>query len=97
MEMTSDTIRVIARGSFGFDQSLAYRGTAIFSKELSDNMGKGSDFLKDGDGRAHIPFSLEGTISKPRISIDANDLVARYGKWRLKKEIGGKFLDKLLK
>lgn len=75
IHVDSSSGTVDLRGSFGFDQTLAYDGQAVLMKSSTGGaqnpaeavLGVFSGAMKQTVGRISVPFAVRGTFSDPKI------------------------------
>ena len=90
-----------ARGDIGLDRSLALTSRMTLSKERSDAIPakRRKFFPKEPDGRVQIPLKIGGSVTSPRVALDASAM-DEAAKEEVKKEVEEKkeeFKEKLQK
>lgn len=89
-------------GSYGFNGGLAYNGSVLLSKDMTSKILNSNKLFgsiagaltNDGTQRMALPLSIEGTIEKPVLKLDAEDMV-KQASGSLLKNAGDDVLQKI--
>jgi uncharacterized protein involved in outer membrane biogenesis len=87
----------LAKGDVLFDQTLAFKGTARFSKAKSaEILHSLSDleYLANDQGEVEIPLTVSGPASSPSVGVDLGSIARKAFKQQIQKSLG-KELKKL--
>lgn len=98
LKLWGPDVQLLGKGLLGFDQSLAFDGTAVLLGKLAKSLGKRAAFLMDNEGRINIPLAIQGTVTQPRIALNEKYLtdLAQRALTHQVKEKAGKEVKKLL-
>jgi hypothetical protein len=77
LEIDGDFVRVLSRGSLGFDRTMSVTGSFAFSPAAADRFGPLGQILRGEDGWLAVPFSIGGTVDEPEVTVDVAALLAR--------------------
>lgn len=75
LQLSGQDLLVLAGGLVGLDQSLDLEGRAFLLGDLAAAFGEKAAFLQDQQGRIQLPFTLQGTITQPRVTPNERYLV----------------------
>jgi hypothetical protein len=63
----------LLKGYVGLDQTVAYEGRVLLPSERVKVRGSALKWLQDDKGRFVLPFTVQGTVTAPRIAFNAKD------------------------
>jgi AsmA-like C-terminal region len=98
LRLRREGVEALLSGHVGLDQALEYRGTLFLPAKVTARRGAPLILRQDDAGRLMLPFTVKGTVSAPRISVDENALGGSAKQElveTLRKRLGGK-IDELL-
>jgi AsmA protein len=70
-------VEALLSGYVGLDQALEYTGTLFLPAKVTRRRGVPLVLRQDDAGRLMLPFTVQGTVSAPRIAIDEQALRGR--------------------
>ena len=91
-------MEALLSGHVGLDQALEYTGTLFLPAKVTGRRGAALILRQDDAGRLMLPFTVQGTVSAPRISVDEKalgDLAKEELVDKVRKRLGGKIDEQL--
>jgi hypothetical protein len=98
LRLRREGVEALLSGHVGLDQALEYTGTLFLPAKVIARRGVPPILRQDEAGRVMLPFTVQGTVSAPRISVDEQALMDRAQEElvdTVRKRLGGK-IDELL-
>jgi AsmA protein len=98
LRLRGEGMEALLKGYVGLDQSVDYAGNFFLPAKFIAPRGMPAILRQDDAGRVMLPFTINGTVTAPRISFDEKSLVdlAKEGLAdELGKQIGGKLKERL--
>jgi hypothetical protein len=98
LRLRREGVEALLSGHVGLDQVLEYRGTLFLPAKVTGRRGAPLILRQDEAGRLMLPFTVQGTVSAPRISVDEKALGGLAKEElvdQVRKHFGGK-IDELL-
>ena len=98
LRLRREGAEALLSGHVGLDQTIDYTGTLFLPAKVTGRRGVPLILRQDDAGRLMLPFTVRGTVSAPRLSIDEKalgDLATGELLDQVRKRFGGK-LDELL-
>ena len=98
LRLRREGVEALLSGHVGLDQALEYTGTLFLPAKVIARRGVPLILRQDDAGRVMVPFTVQGTVSAPRISVDEQALMDRAQEElvdTVRKRLGGK-IDELL-
>jgi AsmA-like C-terminal region/Domain of Unknown Function (DUF748) len=98
LRLRREGVEALLSGHVGLDQALEYRGTLFLPAKITARRGAARILRQDEAGRLMLPFTVQGTVSAPRLAVDANalgDVAKEELVDTVRKRLGGK-IDELL-
>jgi len=91
LRLKAGELSLLAKGDVLFDQTLAFKGTARFSKTKSAQILHSlSDlkYLANDQGELEIPLTVSGAASSPSVNVDLGSVVKKAIKEEIKNKLG---------
>ena len=98
LRLRREGVEALLSGYVGLDQALEYTGTLFLPAKVTGRRGVPLILRQDDAGRLMLPFTVQGTVSAPRISVDEKALMGRAQEElvdTVRKRLGDK-IDELL-
>jgi uncharacterized protein involved in outer membrane biogenesis len=98
LRLRREGVEALLSGYVGLDQTIDYTGTLFLPAKVTGRRGVPVILRQDDAGRLMLPFTVHGTLSAPRVSVDEKALIERAPQElvdRVRKQLGGK-IDELL-
>jgi AsmA-like C-terminal region len=98
LRLRREGVEALLSGHVGLDQAIEYTGTLFLPAKVIARRGVPLILRQDDAGRVMVPFTVQGTVSAPRISVDEQALMDRAKEElveTVRKRLGGK-VDELL-
>ena len=98
LRLRREGVEALLSGYVGLDQALEYTGTLFLPAKVTGRRGVPLILRQDDAGRLMLPFTVQGTVSAPRISVDEKALRGRAQEElvdTVRKRLGDK-IDELL-
>jgi uncharacterized protein involved in outer membrane biogenesis len=98
LKLWGPDVQLLGKGLVGLDRSLAFDGTVVLLDQLARSLGKEARFLMDKKGRIHIPLTIHGTVTEPRMMLNEKHLanLAQRALSQQVKQEAGQEVQKLL-
>ena len=77
LRLRREGVEALLSGYVGLDQALEYTGTLFLPAKVTGRRGVPLVLRQDDAGRLMLPFTVQGTVSAPRISVDEKALRGR--------------------
>jgi AsmA-like C-terminal region/AsmA family/Domain of Unknown Function (DUF748) len=98
LRLRREGVEALLSGYIGLDQAIDYTGTLFLPVKVTGRRGAPVSLRQDDSGRLMLPFTVHGTVSAPRVSVDEKALIGRAPQElvdTVRKHLGGK-IDELL-
>jgi AsmA-like C-terminal region/AsmA family/Domain of Unknown Function (DUF748) len=98
LRLRREGVEALLSGHIGLDQAIDYTGTLFLPAKVTVRRGVPLILRQDDAGRVLVPFTVQGTVSAPRISVDEKALVGQAQEElgdTVRKHLGSK-IDELL-
>jgi hypothetical protein len=98
LRLRREGVEVLLSGHIGLDQTVDYTGTLFLPAKATARRGVPLVLRRDDAGRVLVPFTVQGSVSAPRISVDDKALMGSAKEElvdTMRKRLGGK-IDELL-
>jgi hypothetical protein len=98
LRLRREGVEALLSGHVGLDQALEFTGTLFLPAKVTARRGVPRILRQDDAGRLMLPFTVHGTVSAPRISVDEKalgDLATEELADTVRKRLGGKIDERL--
>jgi hypothetical protein len=98
LRLRREGVEALLHGYVGLDQAIAYTGTLFLPAKLTGRRGVPLILRRDDAGRLMVPFTVKGTVSAPRLSVDEKalgDVATQELLDEVRKRFGGR-IDEIL-
>ncbi len=93
LRLRGEGIEALLEGYIGLDQSIDYVGTFFLPAKFVARQGAPTILRQDDAGRLIVPFTVQGTVTAPRMSFDEKALVGSAQEEivdKMRKQLGDK-------
>jgi AsmA-like C-terminal region/AsmA family len=93
LRLRGEGMEALLEGYVGLDQSIEYVGSFFLPAQFVARQGAPTRLRQDDAGRFIVPFTVQGTVTAPRISFDEKALVGLAGEEivdKVRKQLGDK-------